>query len=98
MISLSRAVDGIDGDRPENGILLVDMKYSFIEEMMNQVNDQNRGRYYYVCDGEGNLIYHPYANETAMDCLRKISVLYAAMKMVYIKICAAQVEISRLQL
>lgn len=40
---LSRAVDGIDGDRPENGILLVDMKYSFIEEMMNQVNDQNRG-------------------------------------------------------
>lgn len=39
------------------------MKYSFIEEMMNQVNDQNRGRYYYVCDGEGNLIYHPYANE-----------------------------------
>ena len=63
VISLSRAVDGIDGDRPENGILLVDMKYSFIEEMMNQVNDQNRGRYYYVCDGEGNLIYHPYANE-----------------------------------
>ena len=63
VISLSRAVDGIDGDRPENGILLVDMKYSFIEEMMNRVNDQNRGRYYYVCDGEGNLIYHPYANE-----------------------------------
>ena len=67
VISLSRAVDGIDGDRPENGILLVDMKYSFIEEMMNQVNDQNRGRYYYVCDGEGNLIYHPYANEISNE-------------------------------
>ena len=33
VISLSRAVDVIDGDSPENGILLVDMKYSFIEEM-----------------------------------------------------------------
>ena len=30
VISLSRAVDVIDGDSPENGILLVDMKYSFI--------------------------------------------------------------------
>ena len=42
VISLSRAVDVIDGDSPENGILLVDMKYSFIEEMMNQINDRTR--------------------------------------------------------
>lgn len=40
VISLSRAVDVIDGDSPENGILLVDMKYSFIEEMMNRINDR----------------------------------------------------------
>ena len=39
VISLSRAVEVIDGDSPENGILLVDMKYSFIEEMMDQIND-----------------------------------------------------------
>lgn len=32
VISLSRAVDVIDGDSPENGILLVDMKYSFIND------------------------------------------------------------------
>lgn len=37
VISLSRAVDVIDGDSPENGILLVDMKYSFIEEMMDRI-------------------------------------------------------------
>ena len=44
VISLSRAVEVIDGDSPENGILLVDMKYSFIEEMMDQINDRSRGR------------------------------------------------------
>ena len=43
VISLSRAVDVIDGDSPENGILLVDMKYSFIEEMMDRINDRTRG-------------------------------------------------------
>ena len=48
VISLSRAVDVIDGDSPENGILLVDMKYSFIEEMMDRINDRTRGRYYYL--------------------------------------------------
>ena len=63
VISLSRAVDVIDGDRPENGVLLVDLKYSYLEEMMNRMNDSNRGRYYYVCDGAGNLIYHPYYNK-----------------------------------
>ena len=55
VISLSRAVDVIDGDSPENGILLVDMKYSFIEEMMNRINDRTRGRYYYLCDREGRV-------------------------------------------
>ena len=54
VISLSRAVDVIDGDSPENGILLVDMKYSFIEEMMDRINDRTRGRYYYLCDREGS--------------------------------------------
>lgn len=63
VISLSRAVDVIDGDRPENGVLLVDLKYSYLEEIMNRMNDSNRGRYYYVCDGAGNLIYHPYYNK-----------------------------------
>ena len=79
--------------------LLVDMKYSFIEEMMNQVNDQNRGRYYYVCDGEGNLIYHPYANEISNGLFEEdFSIVCSNEDGVYKKICAAQVEISRLQL
>lgn len=71
VISLSRAVDVIDGDRPGNGVLLVDMKYSYLEEMMNRMNDSNRGRYYYVCDGFGNLIYHPYYNKINKGLFRE---------------------------
>ena len=71
VISLSRAVDVIDGDRPENGVLLVDLKYSYLEEMMNRMNDSNRGRYYYVCDGSGNLIYHPYYNKINKGLFRE---------------------------
>ena len=59
VISLSQAVDFISGDRPENGILLVDMKYSFIEKLFSRVNYKSREHYYYICDGEGKLIYHP---------------------------------------
>lgn len=71
VISLSRDVDVIDGDRPENGVLLVDLKYSYLEEMMNRMNDSNRGRYYYVCDGAGNLIYHPYYNKINRGLFRE---------------------------
>ena len=63
VISLSQAVDYIAGDRPENGILLVDMKYSFIEKLFSRINYKSREHYYYICDGDGNLIYHPYLNE-----------------------------------
>ena len=63
VISLSQAVDFISGDRPENGILLVDMKYSFIEKLFSRINYKSSEHYYYICDGEGKLIYHPYANE-----------------------------------
>ena len=63
VISLSQAVDFISGDRPENGVLLVDMKYSFIEKLFSRINYKSREHYYYICDGDGKLIYHPYANE-----------------------------------
>ncbi len=63
VISLSQAVDFISGDRPENGVLLVDMKYSFIEKLFSRINYKSREHYYYICDGEGKLIYHPYLNE-----------------------------------
>lgn len=63
VVSLSRAVDIIDGGNPENGVLLVDMKYSNISEILEKINLENDGRYYYLCDREGNIIFHPHSME-----------------------------------
>lgn len=41
----------------------MDMKYSFIEKLFSRINYKSSEHYYYICDGEGKLIYHPYANE-----------------------------------
>ena len=59
VISLSRSVDINDGDEPISGILLVDMKYSIIEETFERINGNSNGVYYYLCDGNGDIIYHP---------------------------------------
>ena len=59
VISLSRSVDINDGDKPISGILLVDMKYSIIEETFERINGNSNGVYYYLCDGNGDIIYHP---------------------------------------
>lgn len=63
VISLSRSVDIIDGDKPRNGVLLVDMKYSNISDILDRINQENKECYYYLCDGDGNIIYHPHAME-----------------------------------
>ncbi len=63
VISLSRSVDITKGGVPENGILLVDMNYSGVSDIMEQINDTENGQYYYLIDGNGNIIYHPKAEE-----------------------------------
>ena len=37
----------------------MDMDYSGISRMMNQINTSNNGQYYYLCDSNGEIIYHP---------------------------------------
>lgn len=59
VISSSRAVELTDGMNSERGVLLVDMDYSAISRMMNQINTTENGQYYYLCDNNGELIYHP---------------------------------------
>lgn len=59
VISLSRAVELTDSGVPMMGILLVDMDYSTIEQMMERINDIHSQEYYYLCDGNGEMIYHP---------------------------------------
>lgn len=60
VISLSRAVVITTNGVPQEGVLLVDMNYSSIEQMFNEVNDKTNGQYLYLTDSEGEIIYHPH--------------------------------------
>lgn len=59
VISLSRVVELTDRGVSQTGVLLVDMDYSSISRMMKQINTSNNGQYYYLCDSNGEIIYHP---------------------------------------
>ncbi len=58
VISLSRAIELTDNGVPVTGVLLVDMDYSSISRMMKQINKTNNGQYYYLCDSNGQIIFH----------------------------------------
>lgn len=60
VISSSRAVELTDGENTELGVLLVDMDYSGIARMMNRINAAGSGQYFYLCDRNGQIIYHPH--------------------------------------
>lgn len=59
VISLSRVVELTDRGVSKSGVLLVDMDFSSISRMMKQINTFNNGQYYYLCDSNGQIIYHP---------------------------------------
>lgn len=59
VISLSRVVEITNQGESQMGVLLVDMDYTSISRMMNQINTSNNGQYYYLCDSNGQIIYHP---------------------------------------
>ena len=63
VVSLSRYVDVNKGETPETGILLLDMKYSVIRDVMKQINDCSGGIYYYLTSQDGEMIYHPRGTE-----------------------------------
>ena len=58
VISLSRVVELTDNGVSMSGVLLVDMDYSSISRMMKQMNASKNGQYYYLCDSNGQIIYH----------------------------------------
>ena len=73
VISLSRSVDINDGDRPGSGVLLVDMKYSVVENVLKQINESSDGVYYYVCNRDGELLYHPRRAEIDRELFKENS-------------------------
>ena len=67
VISLSRVVELTDGGNSQMGVLLVDMDYSSISRMMNQINTMDNGQYYYLCDSDGEIIYHRQQIRSVME-------------------------------
>ena len=59
VISSSRAVELTDGTSTQQGVLLVDMDYSGVSRMMERINATGNGQYFYLCDSNGKIIYHP---------------------------------------
>ena len=59
VVSLSQAVELTNGGNPTLGVLLVDMNYSSIEQLLTKANTDNASEYVYLMDGSGELIYHP---------------------------------------
>lgn len=79
VISLSRSVELTENGSPKQGILLVNIKYSSIQQMLEKVNSNHASEYIYLCDEEGNIIYHPkqelinaglYQEETVDNAIR----------------------------
>lgn len=58
VISLSRVVELTNNRESQTGILLVDMDYSGVSRMLDQINTLNNGQYYYLCANNGEIIYH----------------------------------------
>lgn len=58
VISLSRAIELTQGKEIEQGVLLIDMKFSGIEQILSQAKLSNDG-YVYLIDSQGEIIYHP---------------------------------------
>lgn len=59
VISLSRAVELTNNGNSTLGVLLVDMNYSSIEQLLKKANTDNSSEYVYLTDSNGEIIYHP---------------------------------------
>ena len=59
VVSLSRAVELTTSGNSMLGVLLVDMNYSSIEQILEKANTDNNLEYVYLVDRNGEIIYHP---------------------------------------
>lgn len=80
VISSSRAVELTENRDSRLGVLLVDMDFSNISRMMNQINEEGNGQYYYLCNGDGDIIYHPRQVQISDGISRENSVKAASYK------------------
>ncbi len=59
VVSLSQAVELTNNGNSALGVLLVDMNYSSIEQLLTKANTDNASEYIYLMDSNGEIIYHP---------------------------------------
>ena len=58
VITLTRAVEITHGTSTEQGILLIDIRYSSLQQILENITLGNQG-YLYMVSSSGELIYHP---------------------------------------
>ncbi len=58
VITLTRAVEITHGTSTEQGILLLDIRYSSLQQILDNITLGNQG-YLYMVSSSGDLIYHP---------------------------------------
>lgn len=59
VVSLSQAVELTNNGNSTLGVLLVDMNYSSIEQLLHKANAEDSSEYIYLMDNDGEIIYHP---------------------------------------
>ncbi len=62
VVSLSRTVELTRNGNSMLGVLLVDMNYSSIEQLLEKANTNTSGEYVYLMAPDGEIIYHPKQN------------------------------------
>lgn len=80
VISSSRVVELTENRDSQMGVLLVDMDFSSISRMMNQINEVGNGQYYYLCNSDGDIIYHPRQIQISDGISRENSINAASYK------------------
>lgn len=58
VITLTRAVEITHGKSTDQGILLIDIRYNSLQQILENISLGNQG-YLYMISGSGELIYHP---------------------------------------
>ncbi len=77
VISLSREVELGGRGVPEQGVLLLDMNYAIIDQMMKGVNDNTSEQYVYLCDSNGAIIYHPMLMQISSGLISENNIMAA---------------------
>ncbi len=60
VISLSTAVDMTQNGKAKRGVLLIDMDYQSMEQLLEESNSELSDSYIYLMADDGDIIYHPY--------------------------------------